>query len=62
LEFVKKNKRLPNAGKKEEQLLYSFFYKQRKLFEDTKLGVDEELKFIEIAKTIQNVKYENQRN
>ena len=62
LEFVKKNKRLPNAGKKEEQILYSFFYKQRKLFEDSKLGVDDELKFIEIAKTIQNAKYENQRN
>ncbi|WP_291102210.1 MULTISPECIES: hypothetical protein [unclassified Flavobacterium] len=62
LEFVKKNKRLPNAGKKEEQLLYSFFYKQRKLFEDSKLGINEELKFIEIAKTIQNLKYENQRN
>jgi hypothetical protein len=54
LEFVKKNKRLPNAGKKDEKLLYSFFYKQRKLFEDSKLGVNEELKFIEIAKTIQN--------
>ncbi|MDR7211077.1 hypothetical protein [Flavobacterium piscis] len=62
LEFVKKNKRLPNAGKKEEQLLYSFFYKQKKLFEDSKLGIDEELKFIEIAKTIQTYKYENQRN
>lgn len=56
LEFVKKNKRLPNAHKKKEQRLYSFFYKQRKLFEDSKLGIDEELKFIEIAKTSQKFK------
>ncbi|MFV5701854.1 sigma factor-like helix-turn-helix DNA-binding protein [Flavobacterium sp. XS2P12] len=61
-EFIEKEKRLPSANKNEESQLYAFFYKQRKLYEDSKLGVDEELKFIEIAKTIQNFKYENQRN
>lgn len=61
-EFIEKEKRLPSANKNEESQLYAFFYKQRKLYEDSKLGVDEELKFIEIAKIIQNLKYENQRN
>lgn len=61
-EFIEKEKRLPSANKNEESQLYAFFYKQRKLYEDSKLGIDEELKFIEIAKTIQNLKYENQRN
>lgn len=60
--FIEKEKRLPSANKKEESQLYAFFYKQRKLFEDSKLGVEEELKFIEIAKTIQTFKYENQRD
>jgi hypothetical protein len=61
-EFIEKEKRLPSANKNDESQLYAFFYKQRKLYEDSKLGDDEELKFIEIAKTIQNLKYENQRN
>lgn len=61
-EFIEKEKRLPSANKNEESQLYAFFYKQRKLFEDFRLGVDEELIFIEIAKTVQNFKYDNQRN
>ena len=47
--FYKKRKPYKN----EESQLYAFFYKQRKLFDDSKLGSEEELKFLEIAKSIQ---------
>jgi hypothetical protein len=52
-EFIEKEKRLPSARKNEESQLYAFFYKQRKLFENSELGSEEELKFLEIAKSIQ---------
>jgi hypothetical protein len=54
-EFIEKEKRLPSANKNQESQLYAFFYKQRKLYEDSKLGGDEELNFIEIAKTLQTI-------
>ena len=53
-DFIINQSRLPSANKSDEKRLYSFFYKQRKLFEDSKLDNDEETKFIEIAKLIQN--------
>lgn len=53
-QFIKKEKRLPSANKTDESQLYAFFYKQRKLFEDGNLESQEETKFIEIAKLIQN--------
>ena len=62
LEFIHKNKRLPSANKAGEESLYLFFYKRRKSFESNEMNELEETNFIEIAKTIQNLKYENQRN
>lgn len=60
--FVKTNSRLPSASKNGEENLYQFFYKQRKLFDKNKLEAKEEIKFIEVAKILQNIKYENKRN
>ena len=60
--FVFLNNRLPSANKTGEENLYQFFYKQRKLFEQGELEQSEENQFIEIAKIIQNHKYENKRN
>ena len=60
--FVKTNSRLPSANKNGEENLYQFFYKQRKLFDKNKLETKEEIKFIELAKLLQNIKYENKRN
>lgn len=60
--FVKTYSRLPSANKNGEENLYQFFYKQRKLFDNNKLEVEEEIQFIEIAKILQNIKYENKRN
>ncbi|MFV1449150.1 helicase associated domain-containing protein [Maribacter sp. HS] len=52
--FVSLNNRLPSARKENEHNLYQFFYKQRKLFDDNKLNIKEEIKFIEVAKLLQN--------
>jgi hypothetical protein len=60
--FVIEQKRLPSANKTGEENLYQFFYKQRKLFELGELEHSEENKFIEIARIIQNHKYENKRD
>lgn len=60
--FVKTNFRLPSAIKAGEENLYQFFYKQRKLFEAAGLTKENEINFIEIAKILQNIKYENKRN
>jgi hypothetical protein len=53
-QFIIKEKRLPSANKTDESQLYAFFYKQRKLFEERNLDHEEETKFIDIAKLIQN--------
>ena len=53
-QFIIKEKRLPSANKTDESQLYAFFYKQRKLFEEGALDPEEETKFIDIAKLIQN--------
>jgi hypothetical protein len=53
-EFIEKEKRLPSANKNQESQLYAFFYKQRKLYEDSKLDIEDELNFLEVAKLIQN--------
>lgn len=62
LDFVKKNKRLPSAKYEDEQNLYQFFYKQRKLYERDELDNELTTLFLSIAKEIQNTKYENTRN
>lgn len=59
--FLEKNKRLPSNGVKEEQYIYQFFNKQKKLFYENKLK-GEENQFIEVVKIIENIKYENKRN
>ena len=60
--FIKVNKRLPDSRKPDERGLYHFFYRQRKLFKQGDLDQFEKNKFIEIAKVIQNHKYENKGN
>jgi len=60
--FVKTNFRLPFAKKNGEENLYNFFYKQRKLFDRNELETEEKIKFIEVAKFLQNIQYENKRN
>ena len=62
MEFIMINKRMPDSRETNERGLYQFFYKLRKLFEQGELGQSEENQFIEIAKIIQNYKYENKRN
>lgn len=62
MEFIKINKRMPDSRETDERGLYQFLYKQRKLFEQGELEQSEENQFIEIAKIIQNYKYENKRN
>lgn len=60
--FVKSNFRLPSAIKNGEENLYQFFYKQRKLFNRNELESEEEIKFLAVAKLLQNIKYENKRD
>lgn len=62
ISFVSNNHRLPSANKNGEENLYQFFYKQRKLFDKNELDRKEENKFIEVARLLQNIKYENKRN
>ena len=62
MEFIKINKRMPDSRTTNERGLYQFAYKQRKLFEEGDLDQLEVNKFDEIAKIIQNHKYENKRN
>lgn len=62
ISFVSNNLRLPSVNKNGEESLYYFFYKQRKLFDKNELDNKEENKFIEVAKLLQNIKYENKRN
>ena len=50
---------MPDSRVTYEKGLYQFFYKQRKLFQNGKLKQFEENQIIEIAKIIQNHKYEN---
>lgn len=61
-QFVFTNKRLPSVNNTGEENMRRFFYKQRKLFEQGNLDQLEENHFIEIAKIIQNHKYESKRN
>jgi hypothetical protein len=62
ISFVSINHRLPSANKNGEENLYQFFYKKRKLFDENKLDSNEKIKFLEVAKLLQNIKYENKRN
>jgi len=55
-EFIEIHHRLPSANKSQESQLYGFFYKQRKLYEESNLSEEEEKTFLAIAKLIQNLK------
>lgn len=52
IKFVTANKRIPNARIVEEKLLYDFFYRQRKLYQEEKLTLEFVEKIIEIAKLL----------
>lgn len=56
--FISTNKRLPMANYDEEKNLYHFFYRQRKQYENGGLPPEQQNKYLEITKLIQNV-YEN---
>ncbi len=53
MSFILLNNRLPLANKENEQNLYQFFYKQRKLYNVNKLEVKEQFNFIKVVKLIQ---------
>jgi hypothetical protein len=60
--FVSINKRLPSSKNINESKLYQFYYRKKQLFNNQELTQEEEIQFIEIAKILQNIKYENKRN
>jgi len=62
IRFVSINKRLPSSKDINESKLYQFYYRKKQLFEEKKLIKEEEIQFIEMAKILQNIKYENKRN
>lgn len=62
IKFVSINKRLPSSKNINESKLYQFYYRKRQLFNEKELTQEEENQFIEIAKILQNIKYENKRN
>ena len=51
--FVKQYSRLPNPKKKDEQNLYTFYYKQRKKYEAGELDKNDKQKIIEVALLLQ---------
>jgi hypothetical protein len=55
-QFVIEKGRLPSASKKDEYNLYSFFYKERKLFQAGKLEKKESINFMKINELIQQKK------
>jgi len=60
--FIKTYNRLPSANKKGEESLYRFFYKQRKLYTNNNMSIEDKNRFIETAKELQKIKYEDIRN
>lgn len=62
IKFISINKRLPSSKKNTESKLYQFYYRKKQLFNQNKLTKEEEIQFIEVAKLLQNMKYENKRN
>jgi hypothetical protein len=62
INFVSINKRLPSSKNINESKLYQFYYRKKQLFNNQELTQEEEIQFIEVAKLLQNIKYENKRN
>lgn len=62
MNFVSKNKRLPSSKNINESKLYQFYYRKKQLFNNKELTQEEEIQFIEVAKLLQNIKYENKGN
>lgn len=54
-DFIIKNRRLPSANRDNETQLYAFWYKQRKLNEDTALDAEDKIKFNEIVNLIEEI-------
>lgn len=52
IKFVADNKRLPKSRIEEEKLLYDFFYRQRKLYQEDNLPLISVEKLLEIAKLL----------
>ena len=59
INFVSINKRLPSSKNINESKLYQFYYRKKQLFNNQELTQEEEIQFIEVAKLLQNIKYEN---
>ena len=62
INFVSINKRLPSSKNINESKLYQFYYRKKQLFNNQELTQEEEIQFIEVAKLLQNIKYENKGN
>jgi hypothetical protein len=58
INFVSINKRLPSSKNINESKLYQFYYRKKQLFNNQELTQEEEIQFIEVAKLLQNIKYE----
>jgi len=56
IEFVKRHGHPPSSNKKEERILYQFFYKQRKLFEINELFDNDKDNFHKIIQLLQQNK------
>lgn len=54
LDFIEKNQRLPIANRQGEENLYQFFYKQKKLFENSELDNMENVLFRKIYEMLNN--------
>lgn len=52
MKFVAEKKRLPKARIEEEEVLYNFFYRQRKLYQEDNLSLISVEKLLEIAKLL----------
>jgi len=54
-EFIIKNGRLPSANKDNETKLYTFWYKQRKLYEENSLNIEDVITFNKIVDLIKKI-------
>jgi hypothetical protein len=54
-EFIINYGRLPSANRDNETKLYAFWYKQRKLYEENSLNIDDEITFNEIVNLIEKI-------
>lgn len=55
LTFIETNHRMPTANRKNEENLYQFYYKQRKLYSNDSLDDKEKVQFLEVSKLLKNM-------